>query len=38
MEPERVAREHGLERDGYFLYSGNLDGYRSSVYSPLRRR
>jgi glycosyltransferase involved in cell wall biosynthesis len=28
LEPARVAQEHGLELDGYFLYSGNLDGYQ----------
>jgi glycosyltransferase involved in cell wall biosynthesis len=28
LDPERVARRHGLEHKGFYLYSGNLDGYQ----------
>lgn len=28
LPPERVARAHGLEPDGFFLYTGNLDPYQ----------
>jgi glycosyltransferase involved in cell wall biosynthesis len=27
-DPADVARRHGLEPNGFFLYSGNLDGYQ----------
>ena len=28
LNPEQVARRHGLEAGRFFLYSGNLDGYQ----------
>ncbi len=28
LDPERVARRHRLEPKGFYLYSGNLDGYQ----------
>jgi len=38
-ERDRVARAHGLTPGGYFLYSGNLDGYQElALLAAVARR